>query len=348
MNKAEFYKLMKTVPKAELHIHEEAVIGSGTIKKLYRNSSGKPMSDEELDELFAYTDLAGFLKSFIKIQGMLVRAEDLGYILNDVRRYLKTNNIVYCESFFSPTTPLRKGFDYSEMMSIISRAIEKIQAEDGRTVRILVDVSRSFGPENAQRNLDLVLQEKNPYVIGIGLGGDEEKGPARDYQQVFENAVKAGLHVVAHAGETCESWSMKDSINLLHVERIGHGITAAYDEAFMKELAERRFPLEVCPTSNTFTQKYVKRLEEHPAKQLYDAGIPITINTDDPVFFKVSLIDEYWNLYSKLGFSLQDIKQVVLNGFNTAFITDEQKRSYCAAVEEAWEGWFRANPGKGS
>ena len=344
MKKAEFYNLMKAVPKAELHIHEEAVIGRGTIKKLYRNSSGKSMSKEELDELFSYTDLAGFLAAFIKIQGMLTQASDLGYILSDLQTYLKANNIVYCESFFSPTTPLRKGFGYSEMMRILSAGIERIQSEDGRTVRLLVDVSRSFGPENAQRNLDLVLAEKNPYVIGIGLGGDEEKGPAKDYRQVFDNAVKAGLHVVAHAGETCESWSMKDSIELLHAERIGHGISAAYDEAFMQELAAKRFPLEVCPTSNTFTRKYVTRLQDHPIRKLFDAGIPVTVNTDDPVFFKVSLIDEYWNLHKMLGFSMQEIKQLVLNGFNAAFISGEQKRSYCDAVEKAWSSWFAAHP----
>ena len=344
MKKKEFYNLLKSVPKAELHLHEEAVISKETINKLYKENLGADMNEEDMKGLFDYNDLAGFLDSFIAIQKFFTKIENLYYVTDDLEKYLQDNNISYCETFFSPTSHLKKGWDFKEMSKILSDGAEKIQSDTGRTVRYIVDVSRSFGVENAQRNLDLVIQAQNPYIIGIGLGGNEEAAPARDFQSVFENAIKAGLHVVAHAGETVESWSMKDSINLLHVERIGHGISAIYDEPFVKELAASRIPLEISPTSNTFIGKYVKDIKKHPIKRLFDAGVNVTLNTDDPTFFKVSLIDEYWNVYKNLKFTLDEIKQLIMNGFNAAFISDEEKKRLCGEVESRWAAWFQSHP----
>lgn len=344
MNSKDFHSLLSYVPKAELHIHEEAAIGKGTIKKLYKKLNNAEMSDQVFSELFAYNDLPGFLSSFISIQNLFVKVEDLKYTFSDLANYLKKNNIVYCETFFSPTSHIKKGFTFKELSKIITDGVEMIKEKTGATVRVLVDVSRSFGLENAQRNLDYILEEKNPYIIGIGLGGDEEKGPAKDFASVFMNAEKAGLHRVVHAGETCLSYSIKDAVNILHAERIGHSLTAAYDEDCIKELIEKHIPAELCPTSNTFIKKYVEKIEQHPAKQFYDAGMHITVNSDDPTFFKVSLIDEYWNLYKGLKFSLEEIKQVIKNGFTASFITEEQKENYCNQVDQAWDQWFKDHP----
>ncbi len=344
MNKSDFYSLLKSVPKAELHLHGEAVISNKTIRQLYKSKFGKPMPKEELESLWQYDDLPGFLDSFIKIQQYFVNVNDIKFYFEDFGDYISRNNIVYVETFFSPTALMRTGFDFHEMVSHISDGVKCAKEKYNATVKIIVDVSRTFGLENAQHNLDLVLAEKNPDIIGIGLGGDEAKGPAKEYEAVFKRAKEAGLHRVAHAGETVDSWSMKDCINLLEVERIGHGISAAYDEPFMKELADTHFPLEVSPTSNIFTKHYVSRFEDHPFKKLYDAGCFVTLNTDDPTFFKVDLLDEYWNIYHKLHFKIEDIKQVILNGFNAAFMSDEEKQGYRDAVEKAWTQWFNEHP----
>ena len=344
MNKREFYSLVKSVPKAELHLHGEAVISNKTVKQLYKSRYGKVMPKEELDKLFTYDDLPGFLASFIAIQNYFVNIQDIKYVLSDFADYLKKNNIVYCETFFAPTSLMRNGFDFNELLSHIDEGIADAKKRLNATVKVIVDVSRTFGLENAQHNLDLVLAAKDPNIIGIGLGGDEAKGPARDYEQVFIRAEKEGLHRVAHAGETVDSWSMKDCINLLHAERIGHGISAAYDPDFMKELAASKLPLEVSPTSNVFTKHYVKRFEDHPIKKLHDEGVFVTLNTDDPTFFKVSLLDEYWNIYHKLHFSLDDIKQVIKNGFTASFMPQEEKQRYLAQVDAAWDQWFKENP----
>ncbi|MCR5217311.1 adenosine deaminase [Treponema sp.] len=344
MKKSDFYSLLTALPKAELHIHEEAVLSRSTIKKVYKRSFNKDITSEEYDQLFAYTDLAGFLDSFIKIQKFFTNVEDMELLFKDFSDYLEKNNIVYCETFISPTSHLKKGWDFSKMISLISKSISKIKKEKGRTVKIIIDVSRSFGLENAMNNLDLVLKENSPDIIGIGLGGNEATGPAKDYEKVFVKAKEKGLHVVAHAGEICESWSMKDSINLLKAERIGHGITAINDSDFLKELAENKICLEVCPTSNVFTNTIVKSFDQHPVKKLYDAGVNVTINTDDPTFFKVSLIDEYWNVYKELGFTLKEIKDLVKNSFRNSFISDSAKKKYCSSVDKAWKEWFQDHP----
>ncbi len=344
MDKEDFYSLLKAVPKAELHLHEEAVISRRTIAKLYQENLNTKISNGDLVSLFSYNDLPGFLDCFIKIQKLFTKIDDLRYISYDLCNYLIDNNVTYCETFFSPTSHLKKGWTFDDMSEILKDGIEVIKEKTGITVRIIVDVSRTFGIENAQHNLDLLLKANNPYILGIGLGGNEETGPAKMYTSVFENARKAGLEVVAHAGETVDSSSIKDAINYLGVKRIGHGITAAYDQEFIKELAKSKVPLEISPTSNVFTKKYITDIRNHPIKKLYDAGVMVTLNTDDPVFFKVSLLDEYWNIYSNLNFSLDEIKQVIKNGFKAAFIPEEEKTRYYNLVDKKWSEWFAKHP----
>ena len=344
MVKTDFYNLIAFIPKAELHLHGEAIVSNRTIKKLYKFSTGKIMTDAELKALFKYDDLAGFLVSFLKIQSYFTRMNDLFYICSDFESYIKKNNIVYCETFLAPTGLMKKGIDFNSLINNLSNAIEKTKRNNNRTVKLIVDVSRSFGTENAMNNLNRVLEKNSPHIIGIGLGGDEAKGPAKEYETVFQKAKTAGLHRVVHAGEICDSWSIKDSINLLSAERIGHGISAAYDEDLIKELVQKQIPLECCPSSNTYTRHYFSNIKDHPIKKLFDAGVLVTVNTDDPTFFKVSLIDEYWNVYTKLHFSLEEIKTLIKNSFKASFLSEEEKQKYYSAVDNAWEEWFKSHP----
>ncbi len=344
MNKKQFYSLLKSVPKAEIHLHSEAVMTRKTIRRLYKSCQGAAMTTERMNKLFSYEDLNGFINAFLTVQSYISSADDLKIVFDDIRTYLEDNNIVYAELFFAPSSFLKRGYDFHTMISRISESISNIEKNDKRTMRLLIDVSRTFGEENAMNNLNLTIKENSPYILGIGLGGAESKGPAKDFERVFAKARKAGLHVVAHAGEDVESWSIKDALHLLKAERIGHGITAAQDPELVKEMAKDQIPFEICPTSNTFTKKVVSRIQDHPIRQLYDQGCFVTVNTDDPAFFKVSLIDEYWNLYSKLHFTAEDIRKIIINGFKAAFISDSAKKKYTTSVNKAWKEWFAANP----
>ena len=336
MTKTSFYSFLQKIPKSEIHIHFEAVVSHASIKKLYKKRFGKPLSAHAQKSYFSYPDLNGFVQAFLKVQDLFLTPDDFSLVFDDLKAYLIKNNIVYCEAFFSPTAFIKKGFKYKDIVSVIDRNIRQIEQETGRTVRFLIDVSRTFGAQNAQDNYRAFREHQSPYIIGIGLGGAEQKGPPQWFEPVFKAAREDSVHVVAHAGEDLGPQSIWDTIQFLQVERIGHGITAIYDKKLMDYLKSTQLPLEICPTSNLFTKRFVTEMKKHPIRQLFNHGILTTINTDDPVFFKISLTDEYWNLYRSLHFSMEEIRTLIKNGFKATFLPDSQKESYMAAVDAAF------------
>ena len=201
---------------------------------------------------------------------------------------------------------------------------------------MIMDVSRTFGCDNAMKNYELLKQFPSKNIIGIGLGGAESKGPAKDFAPVYDLAIKEGYVAVAHAGEDVGPESIWDSLNYLHAQRIGHGLTACQDEELMKSLEKSKTPIEICITSNTFTKKIVQKAKDHPVKMYFDRGISVNINTDDPVFFKTTLINEYWLCHHDLNFTMDEIKQLVKNSFLQAFMSDKEKKDYCQKVDQAW------------
>ena len=336
MNKSEFYEFFKKIPKAELHIHIEAVMSEDTIKKLYLKKNGIDFSDVEMKKLFSYSDLNGFIAAFLQVQDLFTSVSDFDLIFDDLKNYLLRNGIVHCEAFFAPSAFIKKGFDYGEMTKNFEKNIKKIKDETGITVWLLGDVSRTFGLENAENNYKMFKEHPFEGFIGIGLGGAESKGPSGDFGPVFEKALSDKYHAVAHAGEDVGPNSIWDAIKICRAERIGHGITSVQDPELVKYLVQKQIPVEVCPTSNVFTKKYVKEMSAHPVREMFDKGISVTIGTDDPIFFGAELLDEYWNLYSELNFTKDEMKKIILNGFEDSFLSDEEKMHFKNQVEENW------------
>lgn len=337
MTKPEFYDYFRSIPKAELHLHIEAVISKESIKALYLKKNGVEFSDAAMKELFSYENLDGFIAAFIQVQNLFTSVDDFDLVFSDLQKYIINNGLAYIEVHFAPSALMKKGFSYNEIMDNFDRNIKKIKKETGVDVKVLVDVSRTYGLENAEKNLDRLLAKRIDAVIGIGLGGAESKGPSRDFGPVYERARRAGLRAVAHAGEDVGPQSIWDAINVLHAERIGHGITAIQDEKLMNQLKETQLPLEVSPTSNVFTKKYVPSYEEHPIRAFFDKGLMVTVNTDDPLFFKVELLDEYWNLHTKLNFKMDELKRMIQNSFQASFLSPEDKKAFLEKVEKAWK-----------
>lgn len=337
MNKSEFKNFLASVPKAELHLHLEAVISLAGVKKLYKNKFGKEMSKEEQKDLFSYEDLNGFIQAFLKIQAMYSSVNDFKTVFEELGKYLSKNGIVYSEVFFAPTAFLKQGFKYDEMVKIFDAGVEKIKEKYGITVKLLMDVSRTFGCENAMNNYNLLKQFPSKNIIGIGLGGAEAKGAAKEYAPVFQKALAEGYKAVAHAGEDVGPESMWDAINECHAQRLGHGITAIQDEKLMDELKKTQLPIEICITSNTFTKKIVQKAKDHPVRNFYDRGMMVNINTDDPVFFKTTLLDEFWICHKELNFTMDEVKQLVKNSFTSAFLSDKEKKDWCKKVDESWK-----------
>jgi adenosine deaminase len=340
MTKKEFYKLFKKVPKAEIHLHAEGVISRGLASKLLSRKHPEYKDLKNVDKLFDYNNLKEFIQVFLMIQNSFAKLSDFDLLFTSVLSYLRKNGVVYAEIFFAPSFFIKNGWDFNEMMDIFLKKIRKIKIKYNIVIKIIIDVSRTFGVDNAMKNLEYVIKHKDKNIIGIGLGGDELKGPAKDFVNVFKVAKENGIHRVAHAGEDDGPNSVWETIKLLDAERIGHGISSIQDAKLVEYLSEKQIPLEICPTSNIFTKKYVEKIEDHPIKDFYKKGVLVTVNTDDPSFFNVDLVDEYWNLYSKLDFSLEDLKQIVINSFKASFMSEKHKKAYIKKVNTVWEKHF--------
>ena len=295
------------------------------------------MTEQEQVELFSYDDLNGFIQSFLKIQGMYKTVQDFELVFDELEKYLVENGITYTEVFFAPSAFLKMGFSYADMVQIFHKKIVEIKEKTGIIIKLLMDVSRTFGCENAMNNYNLLKEFPCEDVIGIGLGGAESKGPAKEFAPVYEQALKDGFKAVAHAGEDVGPESIWDAINYLHAQRIGHGVTAIQDEKLMEELKKTQLPIEICITSNTFTKKIVKEAKAHPVRTFFDKGLMVNINTDDPVFFKTTLLDELWICHNDLNFSMQDIKTLIKNSFASSFLSEDAKQYWYDKVDSAWK-----------
>lgn len=340
MKKDKFYKLLRNIPKAEIHLHSEALISKKTAKKILSRKDSKYKDKKNIDQLFKYDNLKDFIKTFLLIQSAFEEIRDFKELFKNIQPYLKRNGIVYAEIFFSPSNFVKNGIKFEDIMDVLIKEINRIKRREKINVKAIIDVSRTFGLENAKKNLDYVINCKCENIIGIGLGGDERKGSAKEFESVFRIAKQFRYHRVAHAGEDVGPESIWNAIRYLEVERIGHGISAINDLKLINYLVKTQIPLEICPTSNIFIGRFVKKIENHPIKELYKNGVLVTLNTDDPAFFNVELLDEYWNLYSKLHFSLEDIKKIIINGFKASFIDEKVKKEYIGKVDFYWEKYL--------
>lgn len=309
---------LRIIPKTEIHLHIEACVNKDILKNLIKKNKIR-ISQDAFENKFNFNDLGGFIDLFLFIQSVIKSPEDLAYMISSLAHYLRSNNIVYSEVFFAPTKFIKNGIDFFEMVDVLVEKIHQIKEEDGTEIRLIIDVSRSFGPENAMENLKKILKLKYKEVIGIGLGGAELLGPAKDYEKVFKKAKDAGLRTVAHAGEDDGPWSIWDSLLLLNAERIGHGTSAIQDQKLVDYLKDYQIPVEICITSNVFTGKYVLKEQDHPVRHYYDYGLMTPINTDDPEIFGVNLTYEYFKLFRFLNFSIDELINLVKMGVYSTF-----------------------------
>ncbi len=337
INVRSFKQFFAALPKTEIHLHLEGIASVDTVWSLmnkHKLQIAGITTKQDLQKRFYIKSLDEFISLFINIiQNCFKKAEDISFLIADAEEYLKRNNVRYAEIFFAPSKFVMNGIPFPALVEQLEQGAEEIKKRNAIEIRYIIDVSRSYGVENAIHNLDLTLKNRSPRIIGIGLGGSEASGPAKDYVSVFEKAVAGGLQVVAHAGEDVGPESIWDALKYLKASRIGHGISAIQDRKLMDYLAEKRIPLEICPTSNIFTRRYVKKLTDHPIRQFYDHGMLVTLNTDDPALFGVELIDEYMNLLKDSFFTPKELILLVKNNLLATFLSKEEKNFYWKTVE---------------
>jgi adenosine deaminase/aminodeoxyfutalosine deaminase len=299
----------RTMPKAELHLHLEGSIEPETLHEL---DPSTPL--EEFRALYQYANFDAFLLAFAAVGKRLRTPRDYALITRRLLQRLATENVQYAEIIVAAGVALWKGQEFPPIFDAIREAARGSPVE----VHWILDAVRQFGKEHVRKVAELAAERVNDGVVAFGIGGSEERGPAEWFGETFAFARAAGLRLTAHAGESMGPESIRAAL-ALGAERIGHGIAAARDESLMRELRRRNIPLEICITSNLVTG-VVKRLEDHPVRILYDAGVPLTLNTDDPAMFGCTLASEFDLARRAFGFSQAELRGIAENAFRYAFV----------------------------
>ncbi|HEX3641306.1 MAG TPA: adenosine deaminase [Ktedonobacteraceae bacterium] len=327
-------RYLRAAPKAELHVHLEGSIQPTTLLTLAkRNGVELPVQTiEEMQTWFRFRDFDHFVNIYFAITRCLRTVEDYELIVYEFGAAMAQQNIRYAEVTFTPSI---HRFEYQiphdTYFTGLMRGRERAHTDFGVEIRWVFDIVRSIedAAENRLRadyTAAVAIESRADGVVALGLGGAEVGYPPERFQHWFDQARAAGLHSAPHAGETVGPASVWEAIRTLGAERLGHGVRSMEDPALIKYLADQHLPLEVCPTSNICLGIYPS-LAEHPLPGLQAAGIPITINSDDPALFNITLTHEVELLESAFHFDLDTINECLLNGVRYSFLPSEQKQA---------------------
>ena len=281
------------LPKAELHVHQVGSASPRIVSDLASRHPGVvPTDPEELRKFYEFRDFAHFVEVYLAVVDLIKTGEDVRLLTYEVAREMAAQNIRYAELTCTPYTSVATGIPIEAYTEAIEDARVAAERDFGVVLRWIYDIPGEFGVPAAEATLDYALNHRVDALIGFGLGGPEVGVPRPQFQPHFDAARAAGLRSVPHAGETTGPETIWDALRLLGAERIGHGTTAAQDPALIAHLVETGTPLEVCPSSNIATRA-VATLDEHPITAFRDAGVTVTVNSDDPPMFGTSLNREY-------------------------------------------------------
>src|ERR1700726_3049346 len=290
---------IRSLPKAELHLHLEGSIDSVTLLEL-RKRHGRTSTSAEIEQLYRYNDFTGFLMAFKTVTEDLKNPEDYELVSYRLMQQLKAQNALHAEVYVSVGVCLWRKQDFPAIFEGLERGRQRGERDFGISLLWIFDAVRHFGAEAAQKVFELAVRYSGRNVSAVGIGGDEQKAKPELFRDSYAYAADNGLHLTAHAGETAGPESIWGAINL-RAERLGHGLTAAQDPDLLEELAQRQVPIEICITSNLRTG-CSKTVSEHPVKQYFDHGLMITLNTDDPAMFGTTLSHEYQLAQQAFGF----------------------------------------------
>jgi aminodeoxyfutalosine deaminase len=318
------------LPKVELHLHLEGAVRPETLLELSQN---KGRLREKVDEWvtarrhqhFRYRNFREFLVSFGIVSLLIETPGDYALITTRLVEWLAEQNVQYAEIIFAAGVVLWKKQPVDAVYEAIAEAAEEAESRTGVRVKWIFDATRQFGTDHVREVMHWAARYISQGVVAFGIGGDEAAAPARLFPDIFCEARDLGLHVVAHAGEACGPESIRDAVELLGAERIGHGLTAIDDANSMALLCERKIPLEVCPSSNVSTG-LIGRFEDHPLPKFIDAGLVVTLNSDDPAMFGTSLQEEFLRAARCFQFSRETLAELCRNAVNASFLSGEEKQ----------------------
>ncbi len=347
--------LITRVPKAELHIHLGGAMTADTFVRLFEKHqqwSPDHVSDWDADamarypvlnrilngelsafrtpELFQFTDMDQFSITQRLLNSFVRDADDIALLAQEAFKNLVRQNIVYTEMAFDLVRFTQTGLSMGDLAS----TLDNIAAVAPLEVKWLADPTRDRGPDLALDLTRELLTHKFYRLAGVTLSGRERDYPLRQFREMFEAARSAGLGTTSHAGELLGAEAVWDAADELELDRIGHGISAAHDQELINYLSENAIPLEICPTANVATGIF-PTITAHPIHELFEAGVTITLATDNPTFFGVDLLGEYLQLY-ETGWTNNDLLELVENGFMTSFLEQDAADRYVDRVHAIW------------
>jgi len=337
---SELEDFVRGLPKAELHVHHVGSASARIVSELATRHPGTVPSDlEELKRFYEFRDFAHFIEVYLAVVALIRTPEDIHYLTYEVAREMATEQqLRYAELTCTPYTSVRPDLPGEGMaIEAYTEAIEsaRVEAERdfGLVLRWIYDIPGEFGLPSADATLDYALGHRPEGLVGFGLGGPEVGVSRPQFQPHFERARAAGLHSVPHAGETTGPQTVWDSLTLLQAERIGHGTSSAQDPELLRHLAETGIPLEVCPSSNIATRA-VATLDEHPIRAFRDAGVTVTVNSDDPPMFGTTLNREYVIAAGLLGLDEAGVAELARTAVRASFAPDDVRDRVLGEIDD--------------
>jgi aminodeoxyfutalosine deaminase len=329
VNLSELSPQIAALPKAELHLHLEGSIRPPIAAALAARH-GIHVSEEEVRQRYTYTDFPAFIEAFKWVTSFVREPADFALLTTDLAEQLIEQKVIYAEVTLSVGVMMLRKQNPQANFEAILAAAEPFRKK-GLSMNWIFDAVRQFGPALALEVVDWAKLCNSPRIVAFGIGGDELSIPSRDFQTVYKHAAYCGLHRLIHAGEIGGPGEIREAVEILGVERVGHGIGAVHDPSLMDLLADRRVVLEVCPVSNVRTGALARQLQaktasihQHPLPKLLRHGIPLVLSTDDPSMFHTSLREEYFHA-QEMGLSESELGSLVANSFAFAFLTPEQR-----------------------
>lgn len=323
------------LPKAELHVHHVGSASPRIVAELAARHEGRspvPADPAALADYFAFRDFAHFIEVYLSVVDLIRDQEDVWLLTHEVARELARQQVRYAELTVTPYSHVHRGIPAPAFCEAIEDARNRAAADFGIELRWCFDIPGEAGLAAAEETLRIALDERPDGLISFGLGGPEVGVPRPQFKPYFDQARAAGLRSVPHAGETTGAQTVWDALRDLGAERLGHGISAIEDPELLEFLAERQLALEVCPTSNVRTRA-VARIEEHPLPRLVEAGLLVTINSDDPPMFGTTLNDEYAVAARLLGLGPQGVAALARTAVTASFLDPASKQRIAGEID---------------
>ena len=324
--------LIRTIPKAELHIHIEGSLEPELIFDIARRNAIalRYKSVKDLRRAYHFADLQSFLDIYYEGASVLRHERDFYDMTMAYLRHAVADNVRHAEIFFDPQTHTAREIDFETVLNGITRALREGEREFGITSKLIMCFLRHLSAESAMQALEEAIPFKDR-IAAVGLDSGEAGNPPSKFAEAFARARSEGFLAVAHAGEEGPPSYIREAIELLKVARIDHGVRCVEDPALVDELAAKKIPLTVCPLSNVKLRVFDK-MKDHTLKALLARGVKVTINSDDPAYFGGYVADNYLAAQRALDLSEDEIRQLARNSFEASFLPAQEKRRYIAEI----------------